>query len=174
MHRAARARIVDRVARAQHIQVVALTGMPVPCHLQRVDDPALRLDATVIRVTALQLAVEKSDVERGVVYDQFGIAKELEERLCDAREDGLVGQKLHRDSVDLDRARVDIALGVEVLVIVTARQSPVDQLDATDFNNTVSLADFQAGGFCIEHYLSHGLGFNLFCRAIQAARRLLR
>jgi hypothetical protein len=51
---------------------------------------------------------------------------------------------------------VDIAFGVQETVVFAARETPVDDLDATDLDNAVALRRGKTGGLRIQNYLSHG------------------
>lgn len=55
----------------------------------------------------------------------------------------------------LHRPGVDLAPGIDVLLIPVVARPPVDQLDTADFNDPVALGRFEAGGFSIEDYLAH-------------------
>jgi hypothetical protein len=57
--------------------------------------------------------------------------------------------------VHLNRAFFDVALGIQVLVEASAGQAPIEQLHATDFDDTVLLFNFKTGGFSIENDLAH-------------------
>ena len=81
-------------------------------------------------VRARELGVEERDVERRVVDDPFGAAREIDELGRDVAEVRPVAQVVPRHAVDLGRADVDLALGVEVEVQVAAGGPAVDELDA--------------------------------------------
>jgi hypothetical protein len=59
--------------------------------------------------------------------------------------------------VNLLRALVDVALGIEVTVERTSRQPAIHEFDAADLDDAMLLLDFQAGGFRIEDDLAHRL-----------------
>ncbi len=71
------------------------------------------------------------------------------------REGRLLCQALARQTVHLQRAFFDIALGIQVLVEASAGQAPIEQLHATDFDDAVLLFDFKTRGFRIENDLTH-------------------
>ena len=54
-----------------------------------------------------------------------------------------------------DGALVDVAAGVDVLVIVLPGKLAVHQFDATDLDDAVALGGLQAGGFGVQYDLSH-------------------
>ena len=53
------------------------------------------------------------------------------------------------------RTFVDVPLGVEVSVKSASRESPVEHLDAADFDDSMKLFDFKAGSFGVENDLPH-------------------
>jgi hypothetical protein len=58
--------------------------------------------------------------------------------------------------VYFERAVLDVALGVQVLVEMLAAEAPVDQLHAAYFDDAMAFGGFKAGGFGVEDDLSHG------------------
>ena len=71
------------------------------------------------------------------------------------RKDGFLGQPLARQAVHLNRAFVNVALGVLILVEGSARQTPVKELHATDFDDAMLLLNFEPRCFRIENDLPH-------------------
>jgi hypothetical protein len=61
--------------------------------------------------------------------------------------------------VDGDRARVDLAFGIQVPMEFLAGRAAIQDFDATDFDDAVAGGGFQAGGFGVEDDLSHGARF---------------
>jgi hypothetical protein len=53
-----------------------------------------------------------------------------------------------------NRAVIDIALGIDVLVESLARQATAHHFHAADFNNAMIVRGTDTGGFGIEHDLS--------------------
>src|SRR5262249_50003983 len=103
-----------------------------------------------------QLGINEGDVERGVVDDQLGVADVLEQVVGDLREQRLVAQEFVADAGDRARAFVDRALRVQETVKRRPLRAPrFEQLDATDLDDLVALADLQAGGFGVENDLPH-------------------
>ncbi len=91
----------------------------------------------------------------GVVDDQFAAADELQEFIDDVGELRLVGQEFQGDAVYRLGAGVDLAFRVDVFVQMAAGQPAVFHLDAGDFDDAVTRARVEAGGFGIEDDLSH-------------------
>jgi hypothetical protein len=71
------------------------------------------------------------------------------------REGRFLRQTLARQAVHLDRAFINVALGVQILVEGAARQAPVKELHAANFDDAVRLLNFEPGGFRIENDLTH-------------------
>ena len=105
-----------------------------------------------------ELSVEERHVERRVVNDEFGAAQEFEQLARDFREARLAREELRGQSVHLQGARVDLAIGAQVTVEHPARTSPVHDLDATDLDDAVALLGLEARGFGVEDDLTHGVG----------------
>src|SRR5690606_35221460 len=89
---------------------------------------------------------------------QFGAVDELDELVRDLGEPGLVGQELQGQPGDFLRAGLELALGIDVTVEGAPRRAALDELDATDLDDAVVLAPFQAGGFGVEDDVAHGVG----------------
>jgi hypothetical protein len=49
----------------------------------------------------------------------------------------------------------NVALGIDVLMESLAGRNPIEQFDASDFDQPVSLAGIKAGRFRVEYNLSH-------------------
>jgi hypothetical protein len=58
--------------------------------------------------------------------------------------------------MDCFRAEVDVALGIQVAVEGSARDSSIEELDAADLDDTVSERGLETGGLGVENDLSHG------------------
>jgi hypothetical protein len=54
-------------------------------------------------------------------------------------------------------ALVDVALGIQEAVKLAAGQTPVDELDSADFDDSVPLPGRETRGFGVEDDLSHRL-----------------
>ncbi len=104
---------------------------------------------------ARELRVQESHIERRVVDDEFRVADELQELHVHLRKGRLLRQPLARQSVHLNRALVDVALGIQILMEGAAGEAPVEELHATDFDDAVLLLDLEPRGFRIENDLAH-------------------
>ena len=59
------------------------------------------------------------------------------------------------DAVNLQRAVLDLAFRIDVLMVMAPCQLTIKNLDATEFKNTGPLFRLKARCLCIEHHLSH-------------------
>lgn len=147
-------RIGDAEAVAQRVQRVALAREQRARVQQRVGDRFAVLGDRAAAGLG-QLGVEELHVERGVVRDQLGALDELDELVGDVAEARLVGQEFGGQAVDRQRLGVAVAVRVQVDVQVVAGGHPVDQFDAADFDDAVSLGGIQPGGFSVKDDLAH-------------------
>ena len=99
--------------------------------------------------------LEERHVEGRVVDDELRVVDEAQKLRDDVRKSGLVLEELEAQPVHLLRTRVDCALGVQILVKVTAGQAPIDDLDATDLDDPVTAIGFQSRGLGVEDDLPH-------------------
>src|SRR5690606_20650092 len=111
-----------------------------------------------------QLVIDERDVEGRVVDDELGAAQVVEQLGRDVPEARLVGEKLGRDPVHLQRADVDVALGVQVPVEIVARELAVDQLHPGYFDDAVPQLRLEAGGLGVEDDLSHSYSLSRVIR----------
>jgi hypothetical protein len=98
-------------------------------------------------------------VERSVVDDEFRARDELEEVFRHVREFRFVGEKFDADAMHFARPRVDVALRVDVLVVVALRKTPVDHFHRGDFDDAMAERGIEAGGLSVEDDLAHGIGY---------------
>ena len=87
--------------------------------------------------------------------NEFGARDELEELTRDVGEHRLVLEKLVVDPVDLECARVDGALGIDVAVKRFLCRAAIDDLYTADLDDPVTRFRFQTRCFGIEHDLPH-------------------
>jgi hypothetical protein len=52
---------------------------------------------------------------------------------------------------------VDVPFGIQIAMKNAARDAPVDEFDAADFDDAMLLLDFEPRGFGVEHDLAHAL-----------------
>ena len=94
-------------------------------------------------------------VEGGVVDHQRGVADEGDEIRGDVIEQRLVGQEFRTQPVDGKGLRRHVAFGVEIDVEALAGGEVVDQLDAADLDQPVTLLRLEARGFGVENDFTH-------------------
>ena len=149
-------RVVDAVALAQGIETVALPGVQLTRHGERIEDLAERCDLARLTGQTLELRIQERDVEGGVVDHELRAFDELQELVCDLREARLTIQLGARDAVHGERAVIDLALGIEVAVEGTPGAAPVHQLHAADLDDAMIEFGLQSRGLGVQHDLSHG------------------
>ncbi len=149
------ARVVDSEAPAQGIEIGRRAGLLAPRELDGVD----RARAVETGPSnAIELGVEKADVEPRIVDDQLRVGDEVEKRLGDVGEQRLAGQELSGQAVDVERVRRHVALRVEVVLEGLAARHVVDQLETADLDDAVAGARIEPGGFGIENDFTHAGG----------------
>src|SRR5881227_3708166 len=134
------------------VEAVWAGGMLAPRQQQGIDEtiaPKQRLAA------ALEFGIEEGQVECGVVNDQRRIAEELDELLDDLREARLLLEKLGRQAVHRKGLGRHVALGIDVTVEGRAGGNAVEQLDAADLDQPMTLVRIEAGGLGVEHDFAH-------------------
>ncbi len=126
--------------------------MFAPRQQQRVDQAVA---CNRLPLDAVELGIDETDVERGVVNYQRRIANEFQEGVDDFGEQRLGGQELSRQAVHGKRFRRHVALGIDVAVIGLPGRHAVVDLDAADFDQPVAAQRIEACGFGIENDFAH-------------------
>ena len=85
---------------------------------------------------------------------QLGASHKLDKLRCNLAKRRFARQKLLSNAMHFQSADVDVPLRLDVLVIVAAGYAPVDELNASNLDNAMTLVDLQPRGFCVEHYLT--------------------
>ena len=80
---------------------------------------------------------------------------ELDELARDLGELRLRREEVVLDAVHLERAAVDLALGVDVAMEAVLRRPAIDELDAADLDDPMARGRLEARGFGIEDDLTH-------------------
>jgi hypothetical protein len=145
----------------------ALPGNWFARHQQRIGDARDLARQTGAR-QALQLRIEEGHVERGVVDHDLSVAQVGQQFVGHLGKTRLVGKKLVRQAMDLDRIHAARSLGIEVEVLVVAGEPAVDHLEAADLDDAVAALWVESGGLGVEEDLAHEGGFSRSCR--RAAR----
>src|SRR6185436_6605427 len=91
----------------------------------------------------------------GFVNDELGAADELDELDRDLCELRLRREEVVLDSMHLERAAIDLALGVDVAVKAVRGWPAVHQLDAADLDDPVPRRRLEARRFRIKDDLAH-------------------
>ena len=88
------------------------------------------------------------------MHNQHGAFDEGEHVVGKLGEARLVAQELERQPVHLERGIGHIALGIEMAMPSPAGGDAVDQLDAADLDDAVTVERIEPRGLGIEHDLS--------------------
>ncbi len=104
---------------------------------------------------ALELGIDKADVERGVVDDQRRIAQKGDQVVRHLGEKELVLEEVIAEAVHRERLRRHAALRIEISVERLAGGDAVDQLDAADLDQPMAVQRIETRGLGIEHNLAH-------------------
>jgi hypothetical protein len=163
-------RIGDPIAFAQRIERVALAGMQVARDPKGVDDARDMITEPAPR-DAGQFGVEERLVERGVVDQDLGTGHEGQQRFGDLREPGFVAQPIVGDAMHGHRPLIDRPLGIHVEVERAAGAAAVDDLQATDLDDPVSILHRESGGLGIQDDLSQARLLMLHAESSMRARR---
>ena len=110
----------------------------------------------------LEFVFKESNVEICVMDDKLALGDKFQEFFGDVGKPRLAFEIGQADSVDAFGAFVDGSFRVDEAVILAAGESAVDHLDATDFDDAMTLRGGKPGGFCVEDDLSHGQHFSLY------------
>ena len=102
------------------------------------------------RPSALQLRVQETEVERGIVRDQMALGEEGQHFVGDFREARLVGQVRQCNAMDPRRVVGDVAFGMDQCVEVPARRQVVHQFQRSHLDHPVTKMRLQACGFGVE------------------------
>ena len=143
---------VDAETGAQGVEAVLGAGMPLAREHQGVDH-ALHADG--VAPAALELEIQKAEIEARIMRDEGRILDEVEQLLDALREVGLVRQEQVAETVDLLRLERHVALGVEVSVEMPPRLDAVEDLHAADLDHPVAAGRVQPRGLGIEDDLTH-------------------
>ncbi len=147
-------RIVDTEALAQRIEAVALAGEHLARQRQRIDHIAMHI-GTARQFGAREFLVEEGEVERRVVDHPLCVAREVDELGGDVAKLRLTLEIFPRHPVNLGRAEVDLALGVETKVDGAAGRAPVDDFQAGELDDAVALLGREPRGLGVDDQLTH-------------------
>ena len=112
------------------------------------------------QVDRRQLGVQEFHVKTGIVDDQLRVGDEIQKRLPNRLENGLIAQEIIAKAVDVKRVLWHRSLWVDVLVVGFAGRQVVEQLDRAYFDDSIAFGGLKASGFGIKDDLTHGgLGY---------------
>ena len=104
---------------------------------------------------ALELGIEKADIEAGIVDHQRRVAEKSDQIVGDLGEEQLVLEEFLAQAVNRHRLGRHAALGIEIAMKSLARRYAVDQLDAADLDQAMALERIKPRRFGIEHDFAH-------------------
>jgi hypothetical protein len=136
-------------------RTVALAGVQAARQRQRIEHLAEGRDATRVR-QARELRIQEADVEWRVVNDELRAVDEGDQLRGDLGKLRRLQQLREFDTVHGERAGVDLPFRIQVTMEFLAGRPPVGELDATDFDDAMASARFEAGGFDVQDDLPHG------------------
>ena len=147
--------IVDAVTLAQRVEAVALAGMQAARQSQRVDDGADRRHAGRLAAGPAQFGIQEAHVELGVVDHQLGTGDEAQELLGNLAEARLALEHVDGNAVHFLGTRIDVTVGLQIVVQRARRAPPVDEFHTADLDHPVTELLLQSGGLGIQHDLTH-------------------
>ena len=79
--------------------------------------------------------------------DDLSTVDEFHEFVNDVGKLRFVFEKLFGNTMHFLSTQVDVAIGREVIVEAIAAQTPIQELDTTEFDDAMTLGGFQPSGF---------------------------
>src|SRR5262249_46954531 len=95
--------------------------------------------------------VDEAAVELGIVSDNLMLADEIDQLIADVSEFRLAGDHGVGDAVHARGVSLDFPFRVDITMEGTSRRQQVFNLNATDFDQAVTLTMVDAGGFGVEN-----------------------
>ena len=130
----------------------------------------MRSIATDLTAAERQFGIEEAEVERGVMRDQRRIAEKFEQLVDALMETRLVRKEGDRQAVHALCLGGHVAIGMKIGVETAPGLDPVDQLDAADFDQPVTVGGTEAGRFGVEDDLAHDRQYRIPRARRQAMR----
>ena len=143
---------VDPVARAERIEAMFGTGMFLARNGQRIHHPAHRQMQPPARA---QFMVEEGKIEAGIVRDQRTVIQKVEQILHFVFEQRLVCQKRVGQAVYGLRIGIHLAFRIEIAMEGAPGFDAVDEFDAADLYQPVTLCGAETCGLGIKNNLAH-------------------
>ena len=141
--------VVDLVAIAQRIEIIALARMQFTRQRQRVDHTrAIVLD--LLEVEQGEFVIQKRQVEGSVMNHQFGTVDEIQQLGGNFAEFRFIAEKILGQTMDLQSAIVARAPRVDITVQMIAGKAPVVQLNRRHLEDAVPKRCVEAGCFRVE------------------------
>ena len=154
--------VIDAVVFAECVQIVFGNGDFVFGKLQGIGEREAVFEFEA-GFGEFEFAVKEGLVERHVVRDELVRAVKVGKQIVeDGGKGRLTGDAFVGDAVHAHGVRVNALFGVDVLVKVVFGRAAVDEFNAADFYDAVTLGfvaavEVHAGGFGVEDDLAHGV-----------------
>lgn len=87
--------------------------------------------------------------------DDFRVLYEITELFNDLSKFRFIAEEVGAQTVHSQRARIGIALGIDVIVKIITGEPTIEHLDTTNLNDAIAAFGIEAGGFSIKNDLSH-------------------
>lgn len=146
--------VIDPITAAQGVKAITLPWVFPSCELEGIKNLAEIVDQGRVRRQQAELVIQEADIKGGVVDNELSPFDEAEEITGNVLKMRLVGQKLLAETMDFNRASVNLSLGVEIYVKMVSAELPIKQFDAADFNDPVTLSRVKSRCFGVENNLT--------------------
>src|SRR5262245_15966218 len=143
---------IDAIALAQRIEAAWRAGVSSPRKRERIEH-AVPPQQWPSR--ALELGIEKAEIEGRVVHYQHGAFDEIQHIVGKLGETRLVAQEVERKPVHLESRVWNVALGIHMAMPGASGGDAVEELDAADLDDAVSIERVEPRRLGIEHDLAH-------------------
>src|SRR6476661_3590472 len=122
------------------------------CEGERIDHPAHRDRRPT---AALELEIEKSEIEASVVRDQRRVRDEIEKSVSLFGKTRLVGEENSRKTVNCLGFERHVAVRIEVSVKMTPCFDPIVDFDTADLDHAIAGRRIQPCGLGVEYNFTH-------------------
>ena len=89
--------------------------------------------------------------------DDFRVLHETTKLLRYFSEFRFITKEVRARTMHCQRAGIGVSLGIDVIVKIITRQPTIEHLDTADLDDAIATFGIEAGSFCIENDLSHGV-----------------
>jgi len=143
---------IDAEPHAQGIEAVLGARMLGAGERQRIHHSAHRNGNAA---ALLELEIEETEIEACIVCNERRIAEKVQELVDPFGKPRLVGEKQVREPMHFLGFERHVPVGIEIGMEVPPGLDPVEDLDTTDLDHTITTQWVQARGFRVEDDLPH-------------------